>query len=680
MVKELKEILRKEALITSVYIILMIIVVNAVLSFYFRNVIIENSLMRERILQANHGIEFMNKFVNLADLGLRGFMIDQDEKFLFPYNEAIDSYKDNFDQLRVVLAEQGFSIEKMEPAEKAVDDYMKLVQEMVQMCMDGNVAEAVEILKADPGYDAWKIYSVFEGEALEFEQSLAVAANDSYSTMIRQMIFSQVLLLIIGVPILVAAVVVIKKNRKTRNSLFKRLQVSNKKYVFNSGEDYDVGEEELVISRLISNLHRTADFVKSIAAGNFDISWEGMNKDNAELNKDNIAGELTEMRDQMKKVKAEDDIRLWTASGLSEFAEIVRENQSNFKVLAEKLISKLVNYLNTQQGGLFIVNTADSEDPHLELMGCYAYNRTKTIEKKIAFGQGLVGQCYLEKESIYLTKVPQDYVHITSGLGDTRPNCVLIVPMRLNETIEGVIELASLKPFEKHEIEFVEKLGEVIASATINVRTAENTKVLLEQSQQQTEEMRAQEEEMRQNMEELQATQEQMHRKNQEIEQLLEKADKNESSIKQQNMIINDEKKTLETEKAILATLMEVLPDRVTIKDKNGTYLKVSQSKYKSLREKGFSKVIGRSDREMFGQDHFEKSIQAEKEIMKNDAGVFGIVERIEISDGVFIWGSTTRVPLKDKSGEMLGTVVVTRDITKEKEYGEELESLKSKG
>jgi GAF domain-containing protein len=83
----------------------------------------------------------------------------------------------------------------------------------------------------------------------------------------------------------------------------------------------------------------------------------------------------------------------------------------------------------------------------------------------------------------------------------------------MNEHVVGVIEIANLKPFEKYQIEFLERLAETIASAISTARNNEKTKVLLEQSQQQAEEMRAQEEEMRQNMEELQATQEQMHRK-----------------------------------------------------------------------------------------------------------------------------------------------------------------------
>ena len=80
----------------------------------------------------------------------------------------------------------------------------------------------------------------------------------------------------------------------------------------------------------------------------------------------------------------------------------------------------------------------------------------------------------------------------------------------------------------------------------------------------------------------------------------------------------------------------------------------------------------------MFGEGHFDKSYNIENEIMTSEKSVLDIEEQIEISEGVLIWGSTSRVPLKDKNGQVLGTVVVTRDITKEKEYKDELNELKA--
>ena len=680
MIEKIKEAIKNEILVISIYIILLVITVNSALILNYRNVIVDNSTVKEQILQANHGIEFMNKYVNLADLGLRGYIIDQDNKFLSPYNEAISSYKNNFEELRSVLIDQGFDISSMTTAENAVDRYMKLVQQMVQMCSLGEVDEAISILREDPGYDAWMIYSVFEREVLEFEGILSEQANERYNSMIIRMIVAQLILFFVGVPILIIAIISIKRGRKNRIKLYENLSASNKKYIFNPGNDYEIEDEEHVVENLISNLKKTTGFINNIAKGNYEISWDGLTAENSTMNTDNIAGELITMRDQMKKVKSEDEIRIWITQGLSNFAEIVRENQNDFKILAEKLIINIVKYLNAQQGGLFILNDENEHDQHLELMGCYAYDRIKSKEKRIEFGQGLVGQCYLEKETIYMTKVPQEFVNITSGLGDARPDCILIVPLKLNEKIEGVIEVASMKSLEAYKIEFVERLGETIASAITSVRTTENTQLLLERSQQQAEEMRAQEEEMRQNMEELQATQEQMQRKTEEVESLLKTTSENEEAIKSQNKIILEEKIALETEDSILSALMDVIPDRVTVKDKTGRYLKVSKSKYKSLQEKGFKDIIGKSDVDMFGKEHFEKSYKIEKDIMTNQQAVLNIEEKIEISTGVSIWGLTSRVPLHDKKGEIIGTLVVTRDITKEKEFEDEIKLLKSKG
>jgi GAF domain-containing protein len=122
----------------------------------------------------------------------------------------------------------------------------------------------------------------------------------------------------------------------------------------------------------------------------------------------------------------------------------------------------------------------------------------------------------LEKATTYLTEIPHDYFRIVSGLGEIDPQSILIAPLLSDNKVYGLVELASLKKFELHEIAFVEKLGESFASTLASVKTNEHNKKLLQDFQEQTESLRSQEEEMRQNMEELTATQEEMGRKEQD--------------------------------------------------------------------------------------------------------------------------------------------------------------------
>jgi signal transduction protein with GAF and PtsI domain len=182
----------------------------------------------------------------------------------------------------------------------------------------------------------------------------------------------------------------------------------------------------------------------------------------------------------------------------------------------------MVQYTNSNQGGIFIVNDNDKENIHLEMTACYAYDRQKYLTKKIEVGEGLVGRCYQEQEKIFLTDIPDNYIKISSGLGEDNPNCLLLVPLAYNDNIFGILEIASFNVYQEYEIEFMERIGESIAATISSVKANVQTQELLEQSQQQAEEMSAQEEEMRQNMEELRATQEQSARREQELIRELE--------------------------------------------------------------------------------------------------------------------------------------------------------------
>jgi PAS domain S-box-containing protein len=235
--------------------------------------------------------------------------------------------------------------------------------------------------------------------------------------------------------------------------------------------------------------------------------------------------ELREYVSQVKLAKKEEQQRQWSAQGLSEFNELIRKSD-DLKQLCRSLISKLVNYLEANQGGLFLVETDSHNNSYLQLMSSYAYERQKFLEKRVEIGQGLTGQVVLEKKTLHLEDIPKGYTHITSGLGLATPKHLAIVPLMVNNEVYGVLEIASFSEILPHQIAFLEKLGENIASALSSLKTSEQTKKLLDELQKLNQEQLSQEEEMRQNFEELQATQEELNRQKDKTDQFMDSLDK----------------------------------------------------------------------------------------------------------------------------------------------------------
>lgn len=292
--------------------------------------------------------------------------------------------------------------------------------------------------------------------------------------------------------------------------------------------DDETGQMNVALNELIKNLRDTAEFARQVGEGNLDHEIELLSSN------DHLRVALIEMKEKLKEAdklakekRIEEEKRSWSNEGLAKLNEILRK-QLDVDELSFQILSYIVNYMNANQGGIFIRNNDDQNNILLELKAFYAFNRRKFIKRTFELGEGLVGNCALEKQLIHLTEIPQDYIQITSGLGGSNPKSLLLVPMKMEDEVLGVIEIASFNQFEEYQVEFLEQASLSIASSLNMAETNKRTAELLERTQQQAEEMAAQEEEMRQNMEELQATQEESSRRAEDFEmQLIELQDEN---------------------------------------------------------------------------------------------------------------------------------------------------------
>ena len=370
---------------------------------------------------------------------------------------------------------------------------------------------AIPIGKTD---NPWS-FGIFVPTSVLVQEAKDIAANSFIITLIG-------LTLLIAVIWLIAFNITkpLQKAKNTLSQLAKgKIDTSNKLDIYTGDEIEEIGNS---INTLIEGLGKTATFANEIGMGNFNVQYTELSDD------DTLGKSLQEMRKSLiyakqleDERKLEDEKINWATSGIAKFAEILRQNNDNMEEFSFQLISNLVKYTNTSVGALFLYNDDKRDDPHFELVASYAYERRKFDEKRVEIGEGLVGRCAQESETIYLTEIPTDYIKVASGLGYDNPTCLLLVPLKLNDAVFGVVELASLNVIEKHVVDFVEKIGESIAATISTVKINLKTVKLLEESRIKSEELASQEEEMRQNMEELQATQEEAARKTAEMESLI---------------------------------------------------------------------------------------------------------------------------------------------------------------
>ncbi|GAB4135132.1 MAG: hypothetical protein OHK0045_14200 [Raineya sp.] len=266
------------------------------------------------------------------------------------------------------------------------------------------------------------------------------------------------------------------------------------------------------INTLSKNLQNFKKFALSIKEGKFETTTSIFD------GKGDLGEAIAQMQEGLLQVSKEEQIRTWRNAGIAKFSEILRRESNDLEKLSEQLIGELVKYVEANQGGIFIVNDeSNSEEAFLELISAYAYNKKKFIEKRIMRGQGLVGRAWIEGLPIYLNEVPDNYIEIRTGLGGANPRYVFVVPLKVNEEVQGVLEIASFHHFENYKQEFIKQIADSIASTFASTKVNRKTKMLLEESQRITFRMREQEEELRQNIEEMQATQEEMQRNQREL-------------------------------------------------------------------------------------------------------------------------------------------------------------------
>ncbi len=396
-----------------------------------------------------------------------------------------------------------------------------------------------------------------------------------------------------------------------------------------------------------NRLHEMADFAKQIGEGNFNVSLDLSSTSDA------LAQSLLIMRENLVTNHKKESEQSWIAEGKDVISDILRTH-SQIEELSDRVIHSLVKYVNAVQGAIYLY---DDEKEVLRNFATYAYNRRKYISQEFRVGHGLIGECAYEKEYIYRTEIPDDYVSITSGiLGDQKPRSLLMVPLISDEKLQGVVEFASLeKEIPERTIRFLIELGEIISRTIFNLKVNRRTEELLRESQKMTQELQENEEQLRQNAEEMRATQEELQKSNEQLEANIQK--------------VEDAQKRL-------YSLLENASEIISIYDENMVLTYESPS---------VTKILGYTPEEMMGGKDMDRLTrkgetamrQMFKQLLSNPSEPVSIQYTYMKKNGQKIFLETTGRNLLDDTA-IRGIILNSTDIT-ERKRAEKEERMRSK-
>jgi PAS domain S-box-containing protein len=270
--------------------------------------------------------------------------------------------------------------------------------------------------------------------------------------------------------------------------------------------DYDkkLQSDEIIkfIEQINNNNIKINFYITQLTNKNYNINFEKTPDNKIFKSIKELSNKLLDAEKLIEKRKIEDQHKEWANKGISLFSEIMRKFSNDLKKLGDEVIKNIVKYLDASVGGIFIIED-QANDPHLQLLAAFAYDRKKYYTKRIELGEGLIGTVASDQSMIYLEEIPDDYIEIEAGLGDAPPNTLLIMPLLTDSGLMGVIEIASFKKFQQYEIDFTETLSRSIASTIETVKINARTVELLKESQKKSNDLAQREKILQETMQEV---------------------------------------------------------------------------------------------------------------------------------------------------------------------------------
>ncbi|KAA0993653.1 response regulator [Dyadobacter aurulentus] len=503
---------------------ILLLIFSLLASYYSTQKLINNSELvnhtNEVLIQAESIISYMKD----AETGQRGFLVTQDPEFLEPYNGAYEKTTNSYNKLSELTADN--------PTQQK---YLREVKALYEAKF-GQMQNIIDMARKNPDFSTEteaRLREMVRGRKVMDDLRLAVQQIKEQENAVlqtrleQQQIYIQYTPILLVVAALISILITVFAYMRIKNDMDKRLvqqQAETEKYA--------------ETQRRIAHIENVT---QDVSDGDYSVRAVEDSED--ELGR--IASALNRMTSSLEQTFNDLNNTNWLQTGAVQVSDAIR-GERILKKLTNNLLNTLTAYTGAQLGTIYILDS----DWQFKLSSAYAVQNAPGF---VVPGEGLTGQVIESKKPVIIENVPDNYLRVSSSLGESKPAALAILPLTYSYECIGVIELAFLTVPNELHVRFLKENLEAMATGVNSALDYLKLQNFLEETQAQSEELQTQHNELENlnaeleaQSQKLQASEEELRVQQEELQQTNEELEERSGLLEEKNIEIVKKAEELE--------------------------------------------------------------------------------------------------------------------------------------